>query len=184
MYIPARSTPENETWASRFVASMRAMRPRAESLVVQQSRWEQAEASLNKQLQDLCRKLESQQAQAAARIHELETWLAKAQEGIEVAVDEAGAASHRPAMTIVVATRWPWTTCRARPPRNSELQQQVVKLRAANTSNMAVGRPVGGMLGSEAEKRRILAVLESQVENTAEHRAERLEIENVNPDYR
>jgi hypothetical protein len=63
--------------------------------------------------------------------------------------------------------------------KNAELQQQITKLRSAPQSAPVSGRGPGGILDWEAEKARILAMLEGESEPSVERHSERIEIEEV-----
>ncbi len=179
MNVSAGSTPGADAWAAQFDASLRSECKRVrESLAANQAHWEKAEAELDQQIQSLAEELETHQGEAAARIRELETRLAKSGERVagsgESDGEEAGVGDdlrRRYEMAL--------DDIRELTAKNGELQQQVTKLRAANTNNITSDRSAGGGLDWEAEKARILAVLEADSENTAERHSERLKIEDV-----
>lgn len=179
MNVSAPSTPGIDAWASQFVVSLRAECQRVrESVVANQARWEQAEAQLDEQIQHLAEALETRQSEAAARICELETRLAEAEQRVAGGGENGGVEGD---VSDDFRRRYELALddLRELKAKNSELQQQVARLRAANTSNIASGRSAGGVLDWEAEKTRILAVLECDCENTAERHSERLKIDDV-----
>jgi hypothetical protein len=178
MNVSDCSTPGAEPRAPQFAVSLRAECKRVrESLAANEARCERAEAELDEQVQRLLEILETQQSEAAARVGELETRReesgGRAADGETAAEDGGVNDDFRRRYELAL------DDLRELKAKNGELQQQVTRLRASNTSNIVSGRPVSGGLNWEAEKARILAVLEADTEDTAERHSERLTIEDV-----
>lgn len=145
------------TWVERLTASLRAERDSVHQfLASQEKRLEQAESSL----QELLERFEE-----AASHPVIQNTNAEAgepdedyQRRYELALDDL----------------------RELKASNAVLQDQLAKARASATSLAKQSRTAGPQLDWEAEKRRILAALESDFDpNDAKQRAERLKIEDV-----
>ena len=145
-------------WTEQIVASLHAETQRhAQFLTAQQTRLERAEATLEEAIAQL-----------------------------EAAVSNEPR-RRRPTRLMTAARRsigggmrWPSMICAKLKASNSSLQEQLSKARVAASTFAKEDRAHQPSLNWETEKLRILAALESELdENNSEQRAERLKIEEV-----
>ena len=150
MNVSAGSTPGADAWAAQFDASLRSECKRVrESLAANQAHWEKAEAELDQQIQSLAEELETHQGEAAARIRELETRLAKSGERVagsgESDGEEAGVGDdlrrrYEMALDDIRELTARTANCNSRSP-NSARQIQTTSPRTARPAAGSTGRP-------------------------------------------
>ncbi len=173
-----------EQWAEPLTASWQAQRSHARELLATQQAWlEQAEALIEQQLQRIegelagrCDELErvrGERDDLAARLALMEACPA----GSESQPAAAGGESNEDDRRRYELAQ---ESIRELNARNAELLQQLDEARAAASSPAAPNRNSHGPLDWEAEKRRILAALESDFDqHDAQQFGERLKIEDV-----
>ncbi len=176
--------PSDDARTAQLLAPLRAEWRRVRKLAAaHQGRWEKAQAQLDHQIQRLAADLETQPDEASARIDDLERRLAEADERLAEAQQRAadGGQNGGPPADDNLQRQYELALddLRELKAKNADLQQQVARLRAANTTNIIAGQSAGGVLDWEAEKARILAVLEADADQTDRRRSERLKIEDV-----
>jgi hypothetical protein len=158
MDTPPAAIQDQEAWAERIAASLRAERAGIdEFLAVQAQRLEQAEAALRESLH---------------RLEEAVTLPAGAATDAGAGSVDEGDYKRRYELAL--------DDLRELKAGNALLQEQVAKARATASALAKQSRSEGTRLDWETEKLRILAALESDLDkNNVQDRAERLKMEDV-----
>ena len=161
-------TSDPVAWTERIVATLHAERDGVRDLLAaQQTRLERAETTLEQLFDRLEEVVESGTTEA------VESAAVPAGAGAAVG-DGAGAADLQRRYEMAL------DDLRELRAANAELQQQAAKAQSNGSTTVAENRPTVAPLNWEAQKLRILAALESDLdENNSEQRAERLSIEDV-----
>jgi hypothetical protein len=171
----AQTTPDAGATTSQFALSMRSQTDQAKQrLADYQSRWRSAQEKLESQIERL-QKLNAQQIASAERIRELEAQLAEAE---QAAAGDGETPSPGDGDEFRRRYEMSLDDLRELKAKNSDLEQEIAKLRKTGPGGAAARLP-GRSLNWEAEKARVLALLEAESEPTAERREEQAKIEEV-----
>jgi len=168
----AHTTPDAGASTTHFAVSLRSQADQArERLAAYQARWKDAEADLDQHIL----RLDALLAESTARIRDLEAQLADAEKCPSVAAAPSSGDSDDFRRRYQMAL----DDLRDLKAENSKLEQQIAKLRKTGSRSEAAGGAPAATLNWEAEKARIMALLEAESEPTAERRVERAKVAEV-----